>query len=123
MRPGQPRTMPPGWRRALLVGPLRSRRASCNLRPVQFRAKPVGPPSRVRLESLMKKLPRLIACFLVLSGSVPAVAAQSTGGSLSGTVKDATGAVLPGVTVLVTRTDTSSTRAVITDGAGRYVAP
>jgi hypothetical protein len=71
----------------------------------------------------MKKLPFLLACVLVFPGFLSVLSAQSTGGSLSGTVKDATGAVLPGVTVTITRTDTSSTRTVITDGAGRYVAP
>src|SRR5207245_4611172 len=98
---------------ALLVGPLRRRRASCNLPPAQLRRSRRRPQSRVRLESLMKKLPLLVACFLVFSGFPSAVSAQSTGGSVSGTVKDATGAVLPGVTVLVTKIDTSTTRTVV----------
>jgi hypothetical protein len=64
-----------------------------------------------------------ILAFVALVVTITPVRAQSTGGSLSGTVKDSTGAVLPGVTILVTNTDTSSTRTVVTDGAGRYVAP
>jgi hypothetical protein len=64
----------------------------------------------------------LLSVLLFLGTAVRPAAAQSTGGSLSGTVKDATGAVLPGVTVLVTNTDTSATRTVVTDGAGRYLA-
>lgn len=71
----------------------------------------------------MKTLPLLLACILAAPGSLSALAAQSTGGSLSGTVKDATGAVLPGVTVVITRTDTTATRTVVTDGAGRFGAP
>jgi hypothetical protein len=50
------------------------------------------------------------------------LAAQATGGSLSGTVKDGTGAVLPGVTIVVVNTDTSLTRTVVTDVGGHYVA-
>jgi len=64
----------------------------------------------------------ICACFAVFSAIAP-LAAQSTGGSLSGTVKDATGGVLPGVTVVITNTDTSLTRTVVTDPGGRYVAP
>jgi carboxypeptidase family protein len=42
---------------------------------------------------------------------------------VSGTVRDASGAVLPGVTVTVTQTDTGFTRAVVTEGGGTYVVP
>jgi hypothetical protein len=48
--------------------------------------------------------------------------AQSTGGSLSGTVKDGTGGVLPGVTITISNTDTSLTRTVVTDARGHYIA-
>lgn len=65
----------------------------------------------------------ILAWLVALSTAVAPLHAQSTGGSLSGTIKDATGAVIPGVTVLVTNTDTSLTRTVVTDGAGRYLAP
>ena len=63
----------------------------------------------------------MLACVALLAATAP-VYAQSTGGSLSGAVKDATGAVLPGVTVVVTNTDTSAARTIVTDAAGRYVA-
>lgn len=36
---------------------------------------------------------------------------------------DESGAVLPGVTVTVTQTDTGFTRSVVTDGNGSYVMP
>src|SRR5207302_1012728 len=42
---------------------------------------------------------------------------------MSGTVRDASGAVLPGVTVTVTQVDTSVTRTTVTDAAGAYVLP
>src|SRR5216110_2910652 len=48
--------------------------------------------------------------------------AQATA-QLSGTVKDTTGAVLPGVTVTATQTDTAFARTVVTDGTGTYVMP
>ncbi|MGH9643688.1 MAG: carboxypeptidase regulatory-like domain-containing protein, partial [Terriglobales bacterium] len=49
--------------------------------------------------------------------------AQVVGANLSGTVKDASGAVLPNVKVAIQNTDTGSTRTVTTDAAGLYVAP
>jgi hypothetical protein len=48
--------------------------------------------------------------------------AQATG-QMSGTVRDASGAVLPGVTITVTQTDTGFTRTVVTEGGGTYVVP
>ena len=63
----------------------------------------------------------LLAAVVILTAALP-LFAQATGGSLSGTVKDATGGVLPGVSVVVVNTDTSLTRTVITDAGGRYVA-
>ena len=40
-----------------------------------------------------------------------------------GTIKDESGAVLPGVGITVTNTETGIKRAVITDDQGRYSAP
>lgn len=69
---------------------------------------------------MLKRLP-LSVCLVLLATLAPAFA-QSSGATLSGTIKDGTGAVLPGVTVVVTNTDTSFTRTVVSDAAGRYVA-
>jgi Carboxypeptidase regulatory-like domain/TonB-dependent Receptor Plug Domain/TonB dependent receptor len=69
-----------------------------------------------------KRLRLVLASLLVLAGTIAPLHAQATGGSLSGTVKDGTGAVLPGVTVVVVNTDTSFMRTVVTDSGGRYVA-
>src|SRR5262245_41420706 len=49
--------------------------------------------------------------------------AQSASGSIQGTVKDETGAVLPGATVTITNTDTAHARTLATDAGGRFVAP
>jgi hypothetical protein len=48
--------------------------------------------------------------------------AQATA-QMSGMVRDESGAVLPGVTVTVTQTDTGFTRTVVTEGAGAYAIP
>ena len=48
--------------------------------------------------------------------------AQATA-QLSGTVTDESGAVLPGVTVTVTQTDTGFARTVVTEASGTYVMP
>ena len=48
--------------------------------------------------------------------------AQATA-QLAGTVRDESGAVLPGVTVTVTQTDTGFTRSVVTENSGSYVVP
>lgn len=69
---------------------------------------------------MFKRFAPLVA-VVVLSLALP-VHAQTTGATLSGTVKDSSGAVLPGVTVVVTNTDTSGSRTVVTDRAGRFVA-
>jgi hypothetical protein len=60
------------------------------------------------------------AVALVLSTAM--AFAQATA-ELNGRVTDESGAVLPGVTVTATQTDTGLTRSVITDGNGTYVMP
>jgi len=50
--------------------------------------------------------------------------AQATvSGTISGTVKDPTGAVIPGVEVTITEQDTGVSRVVLTDDEGFYTAP
>jgi hypothetical protein len=64
--------------------------------------------------------------FLLMGLSVLLTAgiawAQATAG-LAGRVTDESGAVLPGVTVTVTQTDTGFARSVVTDGSGAWNAP
>jgi hypothetical protein len=72
----------------------------------------------------MNKCATLVfVCFLTLVGLPAALHAQSAGGTISGTATDGTGGVLPGVTVVITNTDTGVTRTLITDSGGRFVAP
>ena len=63
---------------------------------------------------------RLLALVLL----VPALSsAQTVTGTLQGTVKDQSGAVLPGTTVSARNRDTGQTRETVTNGAGYYVLP
>lgn len=59
---------------------------------------------------------------LVCSGATPA-AGQTTEGTLFGTVADAQGGVLPGVTVTLTNQDTGISRTLVTSNEGEYRAP
>jgi hypothetical protein len=59
---------------------------------------------------------------LILLLTAGAVWAQGTG-QINGTVTDESGAVLPGVTVTVTQTDTGLVRSTVSDGTGSYVLP
>jgi hypothetical protein len=72
----------------------------------------------------------LVASWLVPAGAVTmlllvtsAAHAQFERGQISGVVKDATGAVLPGVTVTATNLQTKVPRSVVTDGTGFYTFP
>jgi hypothetical protein len=60
----------------------------------------------------------------VLCGSSPrgSSLAQVSTVTLQGTVKDQTGAALPGATVTVVHTGTGASRTLVTDAGGRYVA-
>src|SRR5687767_14713264 len=66
----------------------------------------------------------LVALVLMLSVA-PAVFAQgqAINGTIEGSVTDDSGAVLPGVTVTVTNTDTGDVRVVVTNENGIYRAP
>jgi Carboxypeptidase regulatory-like domain len=68
----------------------------------------------------MKRVFAICATILVLC---PLVLGQTVASQISGTVRDSSGAVLPGVEVKVTNTDTTATRTVITNETGSYVIP
>jgi hypothetical protein len=60
----------------------------------------------------------------VLLAGLPAVtAAQETTGTIQGLVTDASGAVLPGATVVVKFVQTGATQEVVTNESGRYTVP
>ena len=61
------------------------------------------------------------AFIALLAVTIPAIAsAQMTRGGLVGTVRDASGGVVPGVTVTVTNVDTNTVRVAVSDAQGFY---
>jgi len=64
----------------------------------------------------------MIVFLLVTSVALPAFS-QVVGGAISGTVRDQTGAVVPGAGVSVKNVETGFMRTLIADGSGVYVAP
>jgi hypothetical protein len=68
---------------------------------------------------------RLLLCLLASSALVwPAAAtAQIDTGTIVGRVQDSSGAVLPGVTVTATRTDTGVVTTTVTNDSGEFVFP
>src|SRR5437667_12267131 len=88
-------------------------------------------PRGIRLEGVMagrvcrsrRRAPQLLALPLMLVWALMAaspVAAQGTGGAIIGTIKDAQGGVLPGVSLTVRNVETGVARTVVTEGDGTY---
>jgi len=69
----------------------------------------------------MKK--HLLLWFVVAFLAAGIVRGQVTTGTISGTVTDSTGAVLPGANIVILNEETGISRALVTDAAGRYLAP
>src|SRR5688572_5334187 len=72
------------------------------------------------MNRLLREL-SLVATLVLVSSAI--ASAQLSTAQLSGRVADDSGAVLPGVTVTVTQTDTGLTRTATTDESGTYVLP
>jgi hypothetical protein len=71
----------------------------------------------------MKRLFALAtAAVFAVCAALPSHAQTAGNGSISGTVTDASGAVVPNAPVVITDTDTGVTRTIATDGAGAYTA-
>ncbi|HEX7281086.1 MAG TPA: carboxypeptidase regulatory-like domain-containing protein [Vicinamibacterales bacterium] len=66
---------------------------------------------------------RTLLAVVLVTMSVPAFAQPAQTGTISGEIKDSTGAVLPGVTVTITSQDRGFARETISDENGRYVFP
>ena len=66
---------------------------------------------------------RALMLGALLAGLAMPAVAQQANGAIEGTIKDASGAVLPGVTVTVHNNDTGEDRVVITDANGLFRAP
>ena len=66
---------------------------------------------------------RLALVALLLAACPVLSNAQTTSASVSGTVEDAQGGVLPGVTITITSRTQGNTLTAVTDPAGRFVFP
>jgi hypothetical protein len=64
----------------------------------------------------------VLVAFCALTGQAFAQS-QAINGTIEGTVKDGSGAILPGVTVTITNTDTGTQRVVVTNESGVFRAP
>jgi hypothetical protein len=66
---------------------------------------------------------RVAFAVVLVATTTSLAAAQITSATLSGTIKDATGGVLPGVDVVVRNLDTGLMRTVVTDANGYFTVP
>src|SRR5213594_2896896 len=84
----------------------------------------VGQFSPVQSEAGMRSvfLVPILIVILIFASTVASFA-QITSATVSGTIKDQTGAVLPGVDVVVKNVDTGLTRSVVSDGNGFFTVP
>jgi hypothetical protein len=65
----------------------------------------------------------LLAALVMLYAPAASAQSQAINGTIEGTVSDASGGVLPGVTVTVTNLDTGATSTVVTSEGGVFRAP
>src|SRR4051812_23705328 len=65
----------------------------------------------------------VVAALFALLPGVAFAQSQAVNGTIEGTVKDASGGLLPGVTVTVLNTDTGAQRVLVSDANGLYRAP
>jgi hypothetical protein len=75
-------------------------------------------PGKVHVKQLLLGW-ALLLCALMMS--MPAARAQVLYGSLTGTVTDSTGAVIPNTSVVLTNQGTAEARTITTNGAGEYI--
>ena len=71
----------------------------------------------------MSAFPRtqaLFAAALIAAATLPATAQNAALGGIDGVVRDASGAVVPGATVVITDTQTGASRTLTTDSEGHY---
>src|ERR1700693_460533 len=71
------------------------------------------------MKGSLQRFPSVLLSLLVMSG---VAWAQGTA-QLNGKVTDESGAVLPGVTITATQTDTGASRTAVTDETGAWVMP
>ena len=72
---------------------------------------------------MFRILTRGVLVAMLVAAAAPAFAQPAQTGTISGTIEDATGGALPGVTVTLTSQDRGFSRSTVTDETGRYVFP
>jgi hypothetical protein len=65
----------------------------------------------------------LLLCFAIQAVKPSIALAQGTTGSITGAVTDATGAIIPGATVTITKTSTNAVHTIQTSDEGTYTVP
>jgi hypothetical protein len=70
---------------------------------------------------MTSKIAVLLVAFLLFAAG-PIAVAQSTTSTLSGVIRDSSGAVIPGAMISVRNISTGATRETTTDEEGRYMA-
>jgi carboxypeptidase family protein/TonB-dependent receptor-like protein len=90
-----------------------------------FAAKPAGRAAPWYDAGMLRSVRRTATaiCAAALAFCVCAPAAAQTTATLTGTVQDSSGGVLPGVRVAITQSDTALTRSLVTGPDGRFVFP
>src|SRR5690349_13859415 len=71
----------------------------------------------------IRRVAGLVVACLALTVGAAFAQSQAANGTIEGTIKDASGGLLPGVTVTIHNTDTGAERVVVTDANGLYRAP
>src|SRR5258705_10761723 len=66
---------------------------------------------------------RVTLAVVLLAATTSVAVAQITSATISGTIKDETGGVLPGVDVVVKNLETGLTRSAVTDSNGYFALP
>jgi hypothetical protein len=66
---------------------------------------------------------RVLLASVLLAASASVAVAQITSATISGTIKDETGGILPGVDVVVRNLETGLTRSAVTDANGYFTVP
>jgi hypothetical protein len=72
---------------------------------------------------MLRILTRSLLVAALVAVAAPAFSQPAQTGTISGEIKDATGAALPGVTVTITSQDRGFSRSTVSDESGRYTFP
>jgi hypothetical protein len=77
---------------------------------------------KIRRAPTLLRRPSFALLLCLMSISVPAAHAQVLYGTITGTISDSTGAVIPNISVVITNQGTAEPRTVITSAQGQYSA-